>query len=49
MLLRPVHAKSAAVHQHDDERLAPRGKRLDQIFFGLRQIELVRSPPEKPG
>ena len=39
MLLRPVHAESAAVHQHDDERLAARGKCLNQIFFGLRQIE----------
>src|SRR5579864_1808313 len=39
VLLRPVHAERAAVHQHDDERLAGRGKRLDQILFRHRQIE----------
>ena len=49
MLLRPVHAESAAVHQHDDERLATHSKRLDQVFFRLWQIKARTVPAGKAG
>ena len=39
MLLRPVHGKSAAVHQHHDERLADCLHRFKQGFLRLRQIQ----------
>ena len=39
MVLRPVHAERAAIHQHHDQRLTSTRYRLQQSLFWPGQIE----------
>src|SRR6266436_3164974 len=49
MLRCPVHRKSAAVHEHDDEGLARLGHGFEQCFFFCGQIEAGAISTLEPG